>query len=77
MTYSTFQGQLHVVNFLEFQNKIEMEIEKFKSYRWRHCTASEGCLHILFMKFFVILIISKKVNQSRSRPGVAQRVPGS
>ena len=27
MTYSTFQGKLPVVNFLEFENKIEIEIE--------------------------------------------------
>ena len=26
MTYSTFQGKLPVVNFLEFENKIEIEI---------------------------------------------------
>jgi len=28
MTYSTFQGKLPVVNFLEFENKIEIEIDK-------------------------------------------------
>ena len=27
MTFSTFQGKLPVVNFLEFENKIEIEIE--------------------------------------------------
>ena len=29
MTYSTFQGKLPVVNFLEFENKIEIDICSF------------------------------------------------
>ena len=31
MTYSTFQGKLPVVNFLEFETKIEIEIEISKN----------------------------------------------
>jgi len=39
-------------------------------------TSATGPLHLLRIDLITLIIYDKKVNQSRYRPGVAQRVPG-